>query len=151
MKRTIACLTAVILIISMAGMVSAAEIVQSEDIVYFEDGSYIITNVIQSAARSSNTINGFTRKTYVDANGNTDWQIVLSGTFTYDGTTATCTGSSIDVTIYDNAYYTVSKSAGKSGASAAGSATIGQRFLGITIAKNTYDLTLTCSKDGVLS
>lgn len=151
MKRFFAILCAFIILVSMPGTVCATEVIQAEEIEYFEDGSYLVTTVIQSAARATNTTSGRIQQTMVDASGNTDWQISLSGTFTYNGTSAVCTASSIDVAIYDTAYYTVSKTAGKSGASATGSATIGQTFLGITFAKNTYDLTLTCDPNGTLS
>ena len=86
-----------------------------------------------------------------NADGTTDWKAVLSGTFTYNGTTATCTASSVSVTVYADNWYEVSKTAGKSGASATGSVTMGRKILGITIAKETYDMTLTCSPTGTLS
>ena len=151
MKRVLSLFVSVLLILTMAVPVSAAETVVSEEITYFEDGSYLITTTVQSLSRATNTTTGFTRKTFVDAEGNTDWRAVLTGTYTYDGTTATCTGSTIDVYIYDNVYHTLSKSAGKSGASATGTFTIARTVIGITIAQDTYSMTLTCNPNGTLS
>lgn len=151
MKKFLALFLSIVLVVSMTGMVCAAEVIQSEEIIYFEDGSYLITTTVQSAARTTNTTTGFTRKTYVDADGNTDWRAVLTGTYTYNGTTATCTESTIEVYIYDNAYRTLSKEAGKSGASATGSFTIGWSVLGIIVDQDTYSMTLTCSPTGTLS
>lgn len=150
MKKLLTLLLAVLLVLSMAAPAFAAETVVTEEITYFEDGSYLITTIGQFMSRSASTTTGFTRKTFVDAEGNTCWRAVLTGAFTYDGTTAVCTEASIEVYIYNNTYYAVSKSAGTSGASATATFTIGERFLGITVARNTYSMALTCNPNGTL-
>lgn len=104
-----------------------------------------------SLSRATNTKTGTRVITSKNADGTIDWKAVLTGTFTYNGTTATCTTSSVTVTVYASNWYEVSKTAGKSGASATGSVTMGRKVLGITVAKETYDMTLTCSSNGTLS
>ena len=151
MKKVLSLVVSFLLILTMAVPVSAAETVVSEEITYFEDGSYLITTTVQSLSRAANTTTGFTRKSFVDASGYTCWRAVLTGTYSYDGTTATCTGSTIEVYIYNNDFYAITKSAGKSGASATGTFTIARTVIGITIERNTYSMTLTCNPNGTLS
>ena len=79
------------------------------------------------------------------------WKAVLTGTFTYNGTSATCTASSCNVIIYDSDWHEISKSATKSSNTASASVTMGRKFLGITIDKETFYLSLSCDKNGVLS
>ena len=79
------------------------------------------------------------------------WKAVLTGTFTYNGTSAACTASSCNVTIYDSNCHEISKSATKSSNTASASVTMGRKFLGITVAKNDYSISLSCDKNGVLS
>ena len=68
-----------------------------------------------------------------------------------NGSKATCTSSSIDVTIYDSEWYVIVKSAGKSENIARGSVTIGKKLLGVTVSQHPVSLTLTCDANGNLS
>ena len=119
--------------------------------IYYEDGSCLEIIIAESLSRASSTKTGSKTFNYKDSNGNLCWTAVLHGTFTYTGTSATCTASSCNVSISDSAYYVVSKTVGKSGGSATATLTMGRKLLGITISKNTYELKLTCDKNGNLS
>ncbi len=121
------------------------------EIQYLDDGGYIITTIEESASRATNSKTATKKETQYDSDGSLDWQILLRGTFTYNGTTSVCTASTVTVNIYDTAYSKDSSSATKSGNTAYGSATIKRKVLGVTIATNTYNLTLSCDKDGNLS
>lgn len=123
----------------------------SEEIFYFEDGSSMVITILESNSRAAGTKSGTKQCTYRDSEGELSWIATLSGTFTYTGTSSTCTSSSINVTIYDSLWYNVSKSASKSGNTATGTVTMGLKVLGVTVSKPTYNLTLTCDKDGNLS
>lgn len=149
-KRIICCLLSLALFAWAFPIAQAAQVVD-EEIIYLEDGRYIVIVTEESVSRASGTKTG--SRTYYGntSDGTTEWKAVLTGTFTYNGTTATCTNSSVSVTVYANNWYEVSKTAGKSGASATGSVTMGRKVLGITVAKETYDLSLTCSPTGTLS
>jgi len=57
----------------------------------------------------------------------------------------------VSVTINDGNWYTVSKTAGKTGNTAIADVTMGKKLLGITISKKDYHLTLTCSASGTLN
>lgn len=150
MRRFFSFILPVILLFSMAGTVFASDNTTTE-IIYLEDGGYLIIETVQIMSRSVDTTSGFTRITYNDEDDVTRWRAILTGTFTYDGTTATCTESSVTTYVYASNWYEVSKSAGKSGDTATGSVTMGRTVLGITVAKETYSLTLTCSPNGTLS
>ena len=124
---------------------------QTQQIICFEDGSYITVEISEIETRANSTKSG--KKTYVynSSSGDEQWRAVLSGTFTYTGTTATCTASSGSVTIANDAWYTVSKTSSKSGASAILDLTMGRKFLGITVEKKAINMKLTCDKNGNLS
>ena len=83
-----------------------------------------------------------------DSNDNVVATYTLKGTFSYDGSTATCTSASCESSASSIWWYFSSASARKSGASAKGSFTVKNRLSGQTITRNT---TLTCSKNGTIS
>lgn len=122
-----------------------------EEIEYLQDGGYIVTTVEESQTRASGSKSGTKTKAHYDSNDNLKWKIVLSGQFTYTGSSSTCTSSSVAVNIYDSAYSKKTSSSSKSGNVAYGSATISRKVLGVTISTDTYNLTLTCDKNGNLS
>lgn len=149
-KRIFSFLLAILIFVSVLPVARAAESVE-EEIIYLEDGQYLVITITESLSRATNSKTGAKMIEWKDTDGALLWKAVLSGTFTYNGTTATCTASSVSVTVYADNWYEVSKTAGKSGASATGSVTMGRKVLGITVAKDTYGMTLTCSPTGTLS
>ena len=120
-------------------------------ITYFDDGSYIDEKISVVQSRASGTTSGTKDATYYGSGGSAEWKATLTGTFTYTGSSATCTASSISVTIYDSDWYTSSKSASKSGNSANGSVTMGKKLLGVTVSTVSKDVTLKCDANGNLS
>lgn len=121
------------------------------DIIRLADGSYIEVTVEQYDMRRTNTKSG--KKNYVcrSEDGTELWIATLHGTFTYNGTTATCTSSSFSFQAYDDAWYLVSDATSRSGAMAYTTFTAGKKLLGVTILKETQEMTLTCSPTGTLS
>lgn len=131
--------------------VQATDTVENPSIIVFEDGSHIEITVEVISGRAINSINGYKTYSYYDASNNLEWQAKLSATFIYTGTTSTCTSASCSVSIYENAWYESSNSTTRSGNTATTELVMGQRLLGVTIAKREYTITLTCDKDGNLS
>lgn len=129
----------------------ATEVAEFPNIITFDDGSYIEISIESISARTSTTENGYKTYSYYDSSDNLEWQAKLSASFTYDGTTSTCTRASCTVTVYDSKWYEYSNSTTYSGSTATTELVMGQKFLGITIAKREYTITLTCDKDGNLS
>lgn len=150
MKRIICGILTLILVFSALPVVATAA--QGErEILYFEDGSYLVSEVISVSTRASGTISGSKPYTYYSTDGRTLWKATLNGTFRYTGSSATCTNSSISVSIYDSSWYTISKSAGKSGSSATGSASMSMKSAGVTVMTVPVSMSLTCDANGKLS
>lgn len=152
MRRMIALLIS--LAVFIAPLFVAANAVEASDEVcvwYFDDGSYITETFSIIRSRASGSITGTKTRNYYDSEGTLDWKIDITGSFTYTGTSAACTSSTCNVTIYDSSWYTVSKSSGKSGNTATASATMGEKILGVTVRQVPVSLSISCDKDGNLS
>lgn len=148
MKRALCCVLVVMLLTGIFPVCGhAAEI----ETIHFEDGSYATIEITNSGVRASGSKSGSKNYTYYNGDSVKQWQATLTGSFTYTGSSATCTSSDINVTIYNSNCYVVSQNAGKSGDAAKGSATVGLKVLGVTVEKNSASLTLTCDANGNLS
>lgn len=132
-----------------------------DEIIYFDDGSYCITtiNTIESTFASSCTdgilstnssITSTKSTIYYSALHTALWKFNLTASFTYNGSTSTCTSSSSSVDIYDTSWYVNSKTASKSGNKATGTVIMKRNVLGI-ITTRTASLTMTCDKNGNVS
>lgn len=150
-KRFFVCLLVLLLAIVFPVNVIAAPNQDTHEVIYFEDGSYITITLTETGSRASGTKTGSKTYNYADENGNVAWKAVLTGTFTYTGSSATCTASSCNVTISNSAWYVVSKTATKSGNKALSDLTMGRKLLGITISKKSVSMQLACSANGTLS
>lgn len=150
-KRNVAAMLALLIALMVLPIHAEATQIVSNQTEYLPDGGYIETVITESVSRASGTKTGTKATRYVDSDGNEEWIIRLQGTFNYNGTTATCTNSVCNVTISEDNWYVVSKSASKSGATASANVTMGRKAAGITIVKPKYTLTLTCDKNGNLS
>ena len=149
-KQIISLILAFLLLVGVMPLnVSATQI--NSNRIDFEDGSYMIITIEDIGTRATNTRSGNKYVTYYDGSDNVEWEAKLYASFTYDGTTSTCTSANCTVTIYENAWYEYSNSTTRSGNTATTELVMGQRLLGITIAKREYTITLTCDKDGNLS
>ena len=153
MKRLITLLTVSILVLSLfpIQIAFASQGYELLEVVEYEDGSYLEISIQSSQSRASGSLTKTKNYIYHNTDGTSVWKISLTGSFTYTGTSATCTASSCSVTIYESNWYTISKSATKSGNTAYGTATLGYKYLGITVQQKTYNLTLTCDKYGNVS
>ena len=152
MKRTLCGIIAIIMMLSTLPFPCLAEDSASEDIVtYYEDGSYTIECIYEMQSRSPGTKTGVKEKTHYSSSGQACWKLVVNGTFTYANGVPICRSSTCSVTIYDSAWYTISKSASKNGASAIAYVTMGQNVLGVTVKEVSTTVTLTCDGNGNLS
>ena len=128
-----------------------ADTLVETNITYYEDGSYLVETIESTCTRASGTKTGAKNQTYYGSSGSAEWKVTLSGTFTYTGSTSSCTASSVSVTIYNSDWYTISKSASKSGNTASAFVTMGYKVLGITTNKVNATPTLVCDANGNLS
>lgn len=120
----------------------------------FDDGSYIETTISESSDISPfSTLTKTGRKTskYKNSSGTVLWSITVIGSFSYNGTSAKCTSSSISSTCPSASWKLTNKSSYYSGATATAKATAKRYYAGECIQTLTRYVTLTCSKSGVLS
>lgn len=158
MKKTLVIFLSLFLLISCFIPTQAVNNSEKSDentvIEYFCDGSYITTTIIESTNsinRSTSTKTGTKTITYSDANGDTLWEAFLHGTFTYNGTTSSCTSTNITYSVYDSDWKITSATSTKSGNKAIGNITAKRYFIGIPTATIDKSATLTCSANGTLS
>ena len=120
------------------------------DIEYFEDGSYAITSIIinHSFLSTSNSITRTKKYEFYDNTNQLCWAAFLTASFTYNGTTSSCTIVSKSTTIYNSSWRCTASSCNKSGATATGNYTFKRYVTLIPVQTVNKTLTLTCDKNG---
>lgn len=122
---------------------------------YLDDGSYIITTITEEktsySAYASFTKSGSKITTYTGSDGEVKWTATLRGTFTYTGSSATCTASNITFSSNDSNWKATSATASRSSNKAIGDITVKHYVLGIPIKTIEATIILTCSANGTLS
>ena len=136
-------------VLAFAGETDAA--VRNVQIEYFEDGTYLVSEIITENNWTRATKSANKTSTCYSIDNEALWTVKLNAAFSYNGSTATCTAASTDYTIYDNNWDVVSATASKSGNRATGEFTVKKYLLGIPIDTKEVTLTLTCSPTGTIS
>lgn len=119
----------------------------------FEDGSYITEEILEETnlSRATNYTSGSKVSRYYASDDTLLWKITLTGSFSYNGTSANCTNADIVVSIYDSKWKCTESSATEVSAQARGSATLKKYVLGLPVDTIERSLILKCSPDGTLS
>lgn len=121
----------------------------------FEDGSYMESTIEESPDllpfSTSSTKSGRKTSTYKSSSGKTIWSVTVTGTFTYNGSSAKCTKATVSTTCPNNNWKITKTSAAKSNAAASATATAKKYQDGSYIQSLTRTVKLTCSKSGKLS
>lgn len=122
---------------------------------YFDDGSYMVTTITESSSiltRASGSKTASKTSTYHSGSGSALWSVTVTGSFSYTGSSAKCTSSSVSANSYSSLWKINSKSASKSGATAKATAKAYQyNSNGKYITSVTKTVGLTCSINGNLS
>lgn len=149
------------IILSMAVLIScfsmpvyAAEekIVSSTTTEYFDDGSYMVITITEEMNNSRATTKTASKTAnYKNSDGDILWTYKITGTFSYTGSSSTCTAVSDSYTISNSSWHMDSHSTSRSGNTAYGTVTMKYKVLGVTFNTVSKDLSLTCSATGVLS
>lgn len=87
---------------------------------------------------------------YYDKNGTLLWAVYLTGYFSYNGDTSTCTDSSVSYIIHDSDWKLLSVENTETTNTAKASFTVKQYKLGVPLKTIQRELTITCDKDGKL-
>lgn len=119
---------------------------------FYPDGSYaIITTTIETSSiiplASEKTKSASRTYTYYAANSSKEWDFTLTGTFTYNGTTAKATKADTSYNLHVSGWKCIYKHGSVSGAVATGQGTFQYKS---DITKN-VSLSLKCSPTGVIS
>lgn len=119
---------------------------------YLEDGSYYEITILENTmTRASSTKTATKRAKYVNSSNVTVWEVSVTGTFTYNGTSSTCTASSVATKSYSTNWKITSQSASKSKNKAIAKATAKYYYDGSLVTTANKSVTLTCDKNGNLS
>ncbi|MBQ2943721.1 MAG: hypothetical protein IJD93_03355 [Ruminococcus sp.] len=131
---------------------SAVETTKTETTIqYLENGDYIKTTITYFETNSrAATKSGSKTSEYYNNDGDTMWSVTVYGTFTYNGTTSSCTSVSRSASAYDSSWSIKSSSCSKSGNCASATATATQKLL-IGSKDFTKTVNLYCSPYGILS
>ncbi len=151
MKKILSLILSIITILNVFSIVAYAS--DNKEICYLSDGSYYTVETTEkiSLTRGTTTKQGSRSYHYYNSDDEKEWTITLTATFTYNGSSATCTNSGVSHIIYDDAWKVTSSTASKSGNTATGNFTIKRYVLGIPVKTEKPTITLACSKTGVLS
>ncbi|MBR4021626.1 MAG: hypothetical protein IKI94_03355 [Ruminococcus sp.] len=118
---------------------------------YFEDGSYSVTTITEYSNLRANTKTASKTYTHKTSDNDVLWSYKITGTFSYTGSSSSCTSVSDSYTISNDNWHMSSHSCSKSGNTAYGTVTMKYKILGITTNTISKDLSLTCSATGTLS
>lgn len=146
MKRLSILLTFILMFSLLAPINVQATNQYEKETIFFSDGSYIISEITVIQFRAGSAIGGNRHYDYYNANDVKQWRATVTGTFTYDGTTATCTSVSTNFVRYTTTWTLDSVSKSKSGATA-----IGDFYLSCSAWETSVRVQLTCDKNGNLS
>lgn len=154
MKKVLAVFLSVVMLVAFPVVAYAGEedTETSTAVEYLEDGSYIVTTVEEepNLFRASTKSGTKTAKFY-NSDDEIQWSVTLSGTFSYTGSSATCTKASVSYKVYDSDWKVTSATSSKSGRTATGNFTIKMYVTFVPIKTLNRTLTLSCSNSGTIS
>lgn len=153
MKRFFVAFLAIFMLLSVPTISYASDIKSDSYIEYYSDGSYTVTTIETSTITvlANSTVSKYKTTTHYSSKSEKEWDVTVTGTFTYTGNSATCTNSTVSYKIYDSNWKVTSSVASKSGRTATGKFTLKRYVLGIPTKTVNETLTLTCSNTGVCS
>ena len=122
------------------------------EVEYLEDGSYLVTQIesgISLFASGSKTVTKYT--SYYNSDDEIQWTLYLKASFTYTGSSATCTSASTSYKIYESAWKVTDALATKSGRTATGDYVVKKYWLGIITTTVPVKIIATCDNNGNIS
>lgn len=116
-----------------------------------ENGDYIETIITYyETDDKAATKSGSKTRNYKNSDGVTLWSVTVNGTFTYNGTTSSCTKSTHSTSVSASNWSIKSSSSSKSGNCATATATATHKQI-LTSKDYTISVNLYCSPYGILS
>jgi len=155
--RTLLLLTSLFITITASAPSTACaySTIRQDNIVVLDNGDYIETTIksvpnIKKAAHANSSITKTKTSSYKDKNGNVLWSVSLTGTFTYNGNTSSCTSCYHSSYVHSNAWSIKSVTSSRSGNTATAKAIATHSDNGISH-DFTKIISLSCNKNGVVS
>lgn len=142
-------ITCIILISSVNVVVFGCD--TSSNITDEENIHYVITINSENISRSSGTRTGTKTITAYNDDDEKIWDATIRATFSYTGSSATCTSASISYNTYGSLWEITSATANRSSNKAVGNIVAKKYVLGICVKTVEESFTLTCSANGTLS
>ncbi len=158
MKKLISFCLAFIMMFSVLAISIYAEddaAVIFENIEYLDNGYYVVDTLTEEdvniSARATSTKTG--SRSFIIYNEDDEALVTLTlrATFSYNGSSATCTSATASYTIHNDAWKVPTATASRSGNVATGTFTAKHYVLFIATQTINETITITCSKTGVLS
>ncbi|MCR4717074.1 MAG: hypothetical protein K5656_07830 [Lachnospiraceae bacterium] len=138
----------------------ANSITKELSIEIINDDLYCVTTIVSNdisseiffpnQTKATNAKSGSKTVEYKNSKGKTLWYVKVSGSYTYNGSSASCTSASVYATSNDSNWNISNKKSHKSSNTAYASATGTLKQQGITIQTINKSVSLSCSKDGKL-
>lgn len=154
MKKLISIFIITIILLSTSTTSFAANYTDSE-ITYLADGSYVEIEIksydVKASFYATKTKTADKIITYRNSDNELIFDATVTGTFTYTGSSAICTNSTVSYNVYDSKWKITEATASKSGNKALGDITAKRYLLGIPVQTVEQTITLTCSATGALS
>lgn len=128
-----------------------ASAIEREDILIsssketLENGDYIVIEIYEHAIQPRSGKTGYNVTTYFNSGGTAIWDVVVQGTFTYNGSVSSATNATATVHLYNNNATFISKSSNYSGNTATATGTV--RY---NMSQVTRTARVSCDKNGNL-
>ncbi|MED9990428.1 MAG: hypothetical protein UE033_10020 [Coprococcus sp.] len=123
----------------------------ADDTLYYETVIEETASFSPMASNTAKTKTGYKTTYCKNANGTVLWSVTVTARFSYNGTTATCTSSSVSATIKDSTWKISNKYSTRCSNYGTATAT-GQEYINNKLVKSvTKTVKLTCSPTGTLS
>ena len=120
----------------------------SNEIYFYEETIEILQDY---STRATSTRTAKKTATVKNENGEKLWYITVTGTFTYNGKTSTCTKSVVDAGVYNSRWSISKKTSSKTANKAIGTAYAKLSYTGGSTETVSKTVTLTCSANGTCS
>lgn len=150
MKKLLSVLFCVLVFCSVFAVTASAQegekVLISRTVEYLEDGSYYVDEVYETNPMLRSTKSGSKASYYVSGSGTTIYSVIVTGTFSYNGSTSSATNSTATVRIYVPNATPNGKSAYTSGSTAYATGSV--ICEGITLRRT---VSISCDKNGNLS
>ncbi len=149
----------VLLICMIASLTGYAKSPESSDydlapiqtIIFTNSGECLEITVPKIIISQRGTITGQVAYRYRDSGGIVQWTAILTGSFTFNGSSATCTAASCITSVQQGNWHETYNHAYPSGNTAQADITMVRKVLFVTVQTETAHLVLSCDANGNLS